>query len=206
MAISESEVAAIAGAVKAAVPQPQEWCFANIQWESLCMPRGEMAAWVQAAGAILALAVAVGAPMFSAYWDRRRMRRGYLALLSHDLATGRLIGETYINSKVRAPAYRLQLHGLSAALPALVADGTLNASEAKEVSNWYIDATSFNYCLDLTSELRRDGGEWKDEVSRNLKKAEHLVPSTVPSLPSRYDEVNTILTALSQRYGAAKVT
>lgn len=184
----------IVAAVKAAVPNPPEWClFWQWSWEITCMPRSEWASWVQAGGACLALYIAIRAPHWFAERERARIRRGHFALIGLDLRTGRVLAQTYLNGRVKSPAYRVPLHGLKIALPALVGDETLDHDDAQALSDWYTDAVSFNDCLDLTAELRRDGGKWENEVSRNRLKAGHLIPSASPRLPTRYDGAMLVL-------------
>ena len=183
----------------AAVPNPADWCLFNQwSWDLTCMPRSEWASWVQAGGAMLALAVAIAAPHIYAAFERKRIRLGHLAQIEVDLETAREVAAIYLHSDVRAPAYRLHLQGATSALPALIADLTFSTDEAKELTRWYIDATSFNLCLDLTTELRRDEGAWKKEVSRNELKAMHLVPSSTHAL-SRYDKAKRIASAVQSR-------
>jgi hypothetical protein len=51
-------------------PLAQEYCLLWIQW--LCMPRGDWAAWVQALGSLLAVAVALGVVVITLQSERRR--------------------------------------------------------------------------------------------------------------------------------------
>lgn len=85
------------------------------------------------------------------------------------------------------------MHGLATALPTLVADENRDTTQIASLSDWYMDATSFNDCLDLTAELRRDKGDWRGEVSRNMLKAEHLIAGTDPRRPTRYDDAMLLL-------------
>lgn len=80
------------------------------------------------------------------------------------------------------------MHGLATALPALVADETLDTTQIAALSD-----ISFNDCLNLTAELRRDNGDWKGEVSRNMLKVEHLIAGTDPRRPTRYDDAMLVL-------------
>ncbi|KQW57072.1 hypothetical protein ASC92_12470 [Variovorax sp. Root411] len=194
MPVSLPDNPAIVAAIKAAIPNPPEWClFWQWSWELTCMPRNEWAAWVQAVGAIVALYVAIKAPQWLAARERKRIRRGYFAVIGLDLRTGRVLAQTYLRGRVQSPAYRVPLHGLATALPALVADETLDTTQTAALSDWYLDATSFNDCLDLTAELRRDKGAWRGEVSRNMLKAEHLIAGTDPRRPTRYDDAMLVL-------------
>lgn len=180
---------ALVAAVKAAVPNPPEWClFWQWSWEIACMPRSEWASWVQAGGACLALYIAIRAPHWFAERERARVRRGHFALINLDLSTGRKLAQTYLDGKVKSPAYRVPLLGYQTALPALLGDETLDHGDAQAFADWYIDAVSFNDCLDLTAELRRDGGNWRGEVSRNRLKASHLIAGTDSRRPTRYDD------------------
>ncbi|MCY1206640.1 hypothetical protein D9M72_182140 [compost metagenome] len=109
-------------------------------------------------------------------------------MIGLDLRTGRVLAQTYLRGRVKSPAYRVPLHSLATALPDLVADETLDTTQTAALSDWYLDATSFNDCLDLTAELRRDKGDWQSEVSRNMLKAEPLIAGTDPRRSTRYDD------------------
>ncbi|MDM0029856.1 hypothetical protein [Variovorax saccharolyticus] len=185
------EVGAIAAAVKAAVPAPADWClWWQWDWELTCMPRGEWAAWVQAIGAIVALVVAIGLPFLLGWLRGRKERRGHFEVIALDVQLARGQAEMYCKSKIKAPAYRLPLYGAQAALPSLLAHNVLSIDEATALARFYVDAESFNRCLDLTAALRQAGNDdWKGEISRNTKKAEHLVPGN----RSRYDEAVAVL-------------
>jgi len=63
---------ALVAAVKAAVPNPPEWClFWQWTWGLTCMPKSEWASWVQAVGSVTA--IIVGA--LAIWWQMRRQRR-----------------------------------------------------------------------------------------------------------------------------------
>lgn len=164
------------------------------------MPRGEWASWAQFAGAILGIGAAILAPLVVLYLERLRTRRGYFELVALDVKLAAGLASTYLHSDVKAPAYRLSLHGAQTALPFLLADGRLSMAEASLLAKFYVDAESFNRCLDLTAALKQEGKDWQAEVSRNTIKAAMLVPKVVqrkyPKLerrPSRYDGAMEVL-------------
>jgi hypothetical protein len=169
---------------------PAEYCFLWIDWWPLCMTKAEWSGWMQALGAVAAILLAVALPLMQGRRQRRRLRLGYLETVAVDAAMADKLGRTYIRSKVKAPAYRLPLMGLSTALPALIASGELKGGEADTITQFYVDAQSFNFCLDLVTRLRSEQGDWQGEVSRLTLKAEHLVSG---GRISRYDEVVRVL-------------
>ena len=53
---------AITAAVRAAVPNPPDWCLLwQWGWEAACMPRSEWASWVQAIGSVAAIGLGMWA-------------------------------------------------------------------------------------------------------------------------------------------------
>lgn len=58
-----------------AVPKVVDWCLFNIDWQPICMPRSEWAAWAQAAGSLLALLIAIAIPYIQNYELKRNARR-----------------------------------------------------------------------------------------------------------------------------------
>lgn len=57
---------------------------------------------------------------------------------------------------------------------------------------FYVDATSFNYCLDLTQEQKAAGRAWVHELNRVKLKAQHLVSG---GAQSRFDAAMKVLRA-----------
>lgn len=148
------------------------------------------AGWVQAWGSVLALVVAIGFPIWHAWRTRKEARRGHFEMIALDVTVAERQAQVYLRSKVMVPAYRLPLHGKQAALPAVLADGKMSAEDASALVQFYIDATSFNYCLDLTQQMKADGDDWKREVNRIRLKAQHLISG---GRQSRYDAAMDVL-------------
>jgi hypothetical protein len=148
------------------------------------------AGWVQAWGSILALVIAISFPIWFGWKTRKDARRGHFETIALDVLAAEQQGRVYLKSKIMVPAYRVPLHGKHAALPALLADGKMSAADASALVHFYIDATSFNYCLDLTQQMKAGGDDWKREVARIRKKAQHLVAG---GKQSRYDEAMKVL-------------
>ncbi|MVT30126.1 hypothetical protein GO496_24610 [Acidovorax citrulli] len=71
---------AMARAVEMAKPA-QEYCIAATRdyWWTVCMTKAEWSGWVQAVGSILALAVAIAAPLIVECFQRCKERRAELA-------------------------------------------------------------------------------------------------------------------------------
>lgn len=68
------------GDAAAAGNPAQEYCFLWIDWWATCMTKAEWSGWMQAAGAMLALTIAIGVP----WWDQRRQRSERLKKAAHD--------------------------------------------------------------------------------------------------------------------------
>lgn len=181
-------------------PTTPEYCFLWINHWATCMSRSEWASWAQAIGAIAGIGAAIYVPIRMKANDRKQTRLGYFELIALDVKMAQSLARSYLRYDVVSPAYRVPLHGAATALPSLVADGCLNMTEASNLAAFYVDAESFNRCLDLTADLRRDGGNFKDEKSRNAKKAQLFVSKElrdefkVPkSRPSRYELAMEVL-------------
>jgi hypothetical protein len=170
------------------VEQQSEYCFLMIQHWSTCMTKGEWSGWMQAAGAIFALALAILLPVVQSWRRDRLVRKAHLQTIAMDVRINDRQASVYLTHKVGVPAYRLPLYGTLQALPALLAEGKLSTAQATAMVQYYVDAHSFNRSLDLAQALMHDGsnGLMLLELQRTRMKAEHLVPSTKLS---RYDEI-----------------
>lgn len=171
-------------------PPSVEYCLFCVQHWSMCMTKAEWSGWMQAIGAVAALLIAIAVPYVQSTRQRNRLRLGHFETIAADVLLADRQGRTYLRSKVKAPAYRLPLVGLANAVPSLLATGDLKGSESGAITQFYVDAVSFNYCLDLIGRLRAEQGDWHQEVSRIEAKARHLVSG---NSPSRYDEVMVVL-------------
>lgn len=183
-----NDYAALVAAIKAAtqnLPSP-EWCLFWVQWDPVCMPRNEWAAWIQAIGAFVALYIAVRAPHWFAKRERNRIRDGHFAVICLDLQLGRKLAQTYLEGSVQSPSDRLPLHGLPGALSSVIADQTVHYFYKAALSDWYVNAASFNDCLNLAGGPKRDGGNPMGED--NTKKAAHLIPGPSPGTVTSYDK------------------
>jgi hypothetical protein len=137
-------------------------------------------AWVQAIGSVAAIVAAVWIPQRQRSAEREETRVGHLEAIAVDIETARRMAQTYVRSEYKAPAYRLELVGRSTSLPALLTSGALNAGEATHLVQFYIDAVSFNHCLDRVAASLADesGLPIEQEISRATVKANHLIPGT----------------------------
>lgn len=153
-------------------------------------------AWVQAVGSVGAILVAVAVPVLMEARRQRREIRGMFDMVALDVEMARRQVEVYMRDGVLIPAYRLSLHGHRQALPFLVAHGPLTAVERVQLEQWYVDAASFNRCLDFAQNLR-DGTlpDRNDRLERELRrvevKAQQLLPGDLPH--QRYDPVIALL-------------
>jgi hypothetical protein len=66
----------------------------------------------------------------------------------------------------------------------------MGAADATALVQFYVDATSFNYCLDVTQQMKAGGDDWKREVNRIKLKARHLISG---GSQSRYDGAIAVL-------------
>lgn len=170
-------------------PAP-EFCFLWIEHWSMCMSKAEWSGWAQAVGAVVGIGVALAFPIILAKRARRKERQGHLETIAADVLMAERQARVYLQANIMAPAYRLPLLGLRSALPALLADGTLHGSDGAVLSQFYIDATSFNYCLDVAQGHRSRGRSPAPEHGRARTKARHLVGGT---RNSRYDAAVPVL-------------
>jgi hypothetical protein len=192
----------------------EEICLFWIQHWFFCLTKAEWAAWVQGVGTVAAVLVAVLFPIYQARRQQKAVRKGHLETIATDLRVAERQASVYLDKKIAVPAYRLHLYGDKQAIPALLADGTLTGNEATKLIQWYVDAYSFNYNLDLAQqwiaqhpqvrvadeviwEYERfnimESQPLRDEVRRIKLKAGHLVAGR--SLNS-YDKARIVLLQL----------
>lgn len=90
-----------------------------------------------------------------------------------------------------APAYRLPLVAYNSVLPLLLADGVLSEDAARSIGQYYVDAVSFNRCLDRLDQMQMAASTSsrptddqlnlaKAEVQRCQVKALHLIGKNAP--------------------------
>jgi hypothetical protein len=176
-------------------------------------------AWLQAIGALVALYVAIRLARWQLRTqadlqaqERRRedeaRHRANLETVAMDVRIAERQAAAYLSAGVDLPAYRLPLHGLQLAMPALLASGKLTGAQSTALAQFYVDAASFNLCLDTAQRPyeaeggfrpRRGasrapvGGNCARELRRLRRKAAHLVqmseqPQDVEGDYSRFDE------------------
>lgn len=162
-----------------------EFCFLGIDHWSACMTKSEWAGWSQLVGTVVAVLLTWWLTSHSERARVARARMSHLLAIAHDVRIAERQASVYVNGKVRVPAYRLPLHAEQTSLPALVAEGTLDSAQATALTQFYVDANSFNYCLDLAQHLVTSGGDWESKARLAKIKAGHLVPGTKLS---RFDE------------------
>lgn len=153
-----------------------EYCFLWIDWWPLCLSKPDWAAWTQAVGSVAAIVAAWIIPVELERRRRAEVLNSHWETIALDIRYAELQGAVYLRGKVRSPAYRLPLVGKERALHAVLAEAKLEAAEAQSLLQFYVDATSFNLCLDIAMQLRMEGGNWENEAPRITKKATHLVP------------------------------
>jgi hypothetical protein len=133
------------------------------------MTKAEWSGWVQGIGTVLAIAVAIAIPYVQGKLQRLSSRRGHLETIALDVRFAGAQAEVYSKEgaanahnfqaglQAHVPAYRVPLHGLRLAVPSLLADGTLSGPDADALAQFYVDATSFNHCLDNAQKLLNAG-------------------------------------------------
>jgi hypothetical protein len=149
------------------------------------MTKGEWSGWMQGIGSILAVLTAVALPLWLQHRAHQKARVGHLLTIATDVRIADRQAGVYLNSKYTLPAYRVPLYGARTALPALLGDGSLDSAQTTALVQWYVDATSFNYSLDLAQGLRNAGSDPRKELGRTRAKANHLVKG---GKLSRFDE------------------
>lgn len=165
-------------------PSP-EYCLLWIDHWSSCMTKAEWSGWVQAYGSVAAIVFAVCLPL---WLESRRIRKeyvGHLRTIATDVRLADRQATVYLGSQFKVPAYRLVLYGSQTALPWLLAEGYLTAPQATALVQWYVDAKSFNYSLDIAQQLINDGRDVDQEYGRTKTKANHLVQG---GKDSRFDD------------------
>lgn len=192
-----------------------DWWWLDTWW--LCMTKGEWAAWSQTLGTLLAVATALLAPYAFDAWSRRRAREAHLVTVATDALLADRQVQVYLKDGVPVPAYRLLLAGPERAMPALLAEGRLTSDQARALVQYYTDARSFNYSLDLAQgrvdadasrcDLARTKVEimksrhspppplWKSEVDRTRQKARHLTTGK-QGYRTSFDELMVALSEL----------
>lgn len=120
-------------------------------------------------------------------------KRGALQTIAMDVRVAEMLAGVYLRDEVPLPAYRIPLHGGKSALPALVASGSLAGPEAIVLSQFYIDAESFNLGIDLAQEyFNSNQAHFQSSVEIIKLKATHL---RAGSDPSRFDDAVRVLKA-----------
>lgn len=151
------------------------WSWSDTWWG--CMTKSEWSGWAQAIGTLLAVWLTW---LWSSGAERKRIertRKAHLETVATDVRIADRQALVYLRSKILLPAYRIPLHGQQTALPWLLAEGELSTAQVMALAQFYVDATSFNFCLDVAQRLKEAGRPWSDEVRRIKIKASHLVPA-----------------------------
>ena len=175
-------------------PAPPDYCFLwadRWPWPDLfwwlCMTKGEWSGWMQAIGALVAIGIAIELPRRAARKAHKAIRMGHLITIATDVRIADRQASVYLDETdgFKVPAYRVPLYGADTALPWLLADGSLTTDQSVALVQWYVDARSFNYLLDIGQELKNHRGA-PAEGPRTAMKAKHLVPGSGTS--SRFDD------------------
>lgn len=162
-----------------------EFCFAGLDHWSTCMTKSEWTGWGQLLGTIGAVLLTWWLTSRGERARAARARMAHLLAIAHDVRISDRQASVYVSGKVKVPAYRLPLRAADISLPALIAEGVLDDAQATALTQFYVDATSFNYCLDLAQNLLNAGNAWEGKARLAKIKAGHLIPGTKDS---RFDE------------------
>lgn len=156
----------------------------------------DWAAWLQAFGAVAGIGVAIWLPYAQRNQVLEAARTGQLETIAVDVTMAMRQARVYLNRRYVAPAYRLELNGRGQVLTSLLATGVLTSDDASHLVQFYVDASSFNFCLDRLQAKLDQGADHDSEWRRALTKAEHLIPGTKLS---RYDPAVRVLKRLLPR-------
>ena len=198
------------------------------------MNRSDCASWVQAWGSILAVLAALVVVQYQHHLSVKRERKKEHAVLrGHWNAIEAELGhcndqcEVYLRAWLLhrksgqpgvAPAYRLPTVAYTYSLPHLITSAELQARHVSALLQFYVDAVSFNRCLDNLERMEIEGqGElsgareetFRREKRRAAMKALHVVsqnwkergqfPDDMKSLASRLEPA---LEVIADRRGA----
>ncbi len=125
-------------------------------------------------GAILGFALSEGKDA----WFRRKRRKSHFGALRAEIELCREMAETYLRDNIVAPLYRLPINAYENSMPALLADGVLNETEVRALTEFFAQVQTLNRGLDQAQSMREEGEQQmlQEEFGRNRLKAERLVP------------------------------
>jgi hypothetical protein len=143
-------------------------------------------------GAILGFALSEG----KSTWLLRKRRKSHFGALRAQIELCREMAETYLRDNIIAPLYRLPLSAYENSMPALLADGALNETEVRALTEFFAQVQTLNRGLDLAQTMRERGEDQmlQEEFARNQLKAERLVPSEIRPA-SYYDRAIAVITS-----------
>lgn len=125
---------------------------------------------------------------------RYKRRKAHFGALRAEIELCREFAQTYLASDKKAPLYRLPAKTYESSLPALLADGVLKEKEVRDLTEFFAQVETLNRGLDQAQEMRAKGEQQllNEEISRNVVKAEKLVPIEARS-PSFYERARKIV-------------
>jgi len=122
----------------------------------------------------------------------RRKRAHWAALRAEIIVCGEQAID-YLPTAVLAPSSRLPMTAFENSLPELLGAGAVSEHDYRTIAQFYIDARSFNFGLDLAQDFLGGaiGPPWPAplirEVQRLVLKASHIVPSGPGGNRTEYD-------------------
>ena len=121
-----------------------------------------------------------------------RRKRAHWALRAEIIVCGEQAID-YLPTAVLAPSSRLPMTAFENSLPELLGAGAVSEHDYRTIAQFYIDARSFNFGLDLAQDFLGGaiGPPWPAplirEVQRLVLKASHIVPSGPGGNRTEYD-------------------
>jgi hypothetical protein len=112
------------------------------------------------------------------YLDRRRRRRAYIAALEAEVNLCDKWARIYLRDGVKAPLYRLPTAALSAAFPALLADGWIeNSTDVEHLESFAAFVEDINRGLDNAHRAadKNDTAGLEREANRLHLKCTHFL-------------------------------
>ena len=126
--------------------------------------------------------------------DRKRRLKTHWSAIRSEVEQCKSKAGTLLKDNIRAPLYRLPLLSYQVSFPILLAEGTLDESEASEIGEFFDQVQDINRGLENATALYQSDklDKLEKEHERNCLKAKRLVESTEEN-KSLYEKVKVIV-------------
>lgn len=158
-------------------------------------------AWYQTNEVIAAVTGAAIAFVLVVSYDwlrARRKRRAHFAALEAEMDYCNDLAQTYLRDRIAAPLYRLPTVAYANSLPALLSEAALGKTDTRNLLQFFNEVETLNRGLEqaegarlIADRIEREA-KLADEFSRNMLKAQRLVPVDALS-PSYYDRAKSVI-------------